>query len=31
LEAKTAKLWADLTFLVPLPTAQTESAIKERK
>lgn len=31
LEAKTVKLWADLTFLVPLPTAQTESAIKERK
>lgn len=31
LEAKTAKLWADLTFLVPLPTAQTESAIKEPK
>ncbi|QRQ85906.1 TolC family protein [Cupriavidus oxalaticus] len=29
LEAKTAKLWADLTFLVPLPTAQTEPAIKE--
>ncbi|AXV83935.1 TolC family protein [Ralstonia solanacearum] len=26
LEAKTAKLWADLAFLVPLPTAQTESA-----
>ncbi|SOY44443.1 TolC family protein [Cupriavidus taiwanensis] len=31
LEAKTAKLWADLTFLVPLPTAQTEPAIKEFK
>ncbi|MGY2491340.1 TolC family protein [Cupriavidus sp. CP313] len=31
LEAKTAKLWADLTFLVPLPTAQTEPAIKELK
>lgn len=29
LEAKTAKLWADLSFLVPLPTAQTEPAIKE--
>ncbi len=26
LEARTAKLWADLAFLVPLPTAQTESA-----
>jgi outer membrane protein TolC len=26
LEAKTAKLWADLAFLVPLPTAQTEPA-----
>ena len=26
LEAKTAKLWADLTFLVPMPTAQTEPA-----
>lgn len=31
LEAKTAKLWADLTFLVPLPTAQTEPASKELK
>lgn len=31
LEAKTAKLWADLTYLVPLPTAQTEPAIKESK
>lgn len=31
LEAKTAKLWADLTFLVPLPTAQTEPATKELK
>ncbi|URF03993.1 TolC family protein [Cupriavidus campinensis] len=31
LEAKTAKLWADLTFLVPLPTAQTEPATKEFK
>ncbi|WP_024973253.1 TolC family protein [Ralstonia pickettii] len=29
LEAKTAKLWADLTFLIPLPTAQTEPATKE--
>ena len=26
LEAKTAKLWADLAFLVPMPTAQTEPA-----
>ena len=26
LEAKTAKLWADLAFLVPLPTAQTVPA-----
>ncbi len=26
LEAKTARLWADLAFLAPLPTAQTESA-----
>ncbi|CAJ0808668.1 hypothetical protein LMG19083_04749 [Ralstonia psammae] len=26
LEAKTAKLWADLAFLVPMPTAQTETA-----
>ncbi len=31
LEAKTARLWADLTFLVPLPTAQTEPATKEFK
>lgn len=31
LEAKTAKLWADLTFLVPLPTAQTEPATEEPK
>lgn len=37
LEAKTAKLWAELSFLVPLPTAQTEPAepaepaIKESK
>ncbi|WP_244959375.1 TolC family protein [Cupriavidus gilardii] len=31
LEARTAKLWADLTFLIPLPTAQTEPATKERK
>jgi len=29
LEAKTAKLWADLTFLIPLPTTQTVSATKE--
>ncbi|MHA6829612.1 TolC family protein [Ralstonia pseudosolanacearum] len=28
LEAKTAKLWADLAFLVPLPTAQTEPATR---
>lgn len=31
LEAKTAKLWADLAFLVPLPTAQSEPAVKEFK
>ncbi|WP_416047246.1 TolC family protein [Cupriavidus basilensis] len=31
LEAKTAKLWADLNFLIPLPTAQTEPAVKELK
>lgn len=31
LEAKTAKLWADLNFLIPLPTAQTEPAAKESK
>ncbi|RWA53141.1 hypothetical protein AU476_15085 [Cupriavidus sp. UYMSc13B] len=31
LEAKTAKLWADLTFLIPLPTARTEPATKEFK
>lgn len=31
LEARTARLWADLTFLVPLPTAQTEPATKEFK
>ncbi|WP_420997965.1 TolC family protein [Cupriavidus sp. 30B13] len=31
LEARTAKLWADLAFLVPLPTAQTEPALKEVK
>ncbi|WP_432257338.1 TolC family protein [Cupriavidus sp. TMH.W2] len=29
LEAKTAKLWADLNYLVPLPTAQTEAAVQE--
>lgn len=29
LEAKTAKLWADLTFLIPLPTTQTVSATKD--
>ncbi|ANA35764.1 Membrane protein [Ralstonia mannitolilytica] len=27
LEAKTAKLWADLTFLIPLPTAQSAQAV----
>ncbi len=31
LEAKTAKLWADLAFLIPLPTAQTEPAMREFK
>ncbi len=31
LEAKTARLWADLTFLVPRPTAQTEPAAKDLK
>jgi hypothetical protein len=31
LEAKTAKLWADLNYLVPLPTAQTEAAAREAK
>ncbi len=31
LEAKTAKLWADLNFLIPLPTAQTEPATKDSK
>ncbi|EYS85380.1 membrane protein [Cupriavidus sp. SK-4] len=31
LEAKTAKLWADLNYLVPLPTAQTEAAVREAK
>lgn len=31
LEARTAKLWADLAFLVPLPTAQTEPATKDVK
>nr|WP_315593778.1 TolC family protein [uncultured Cupriavidus sp.] len=31
LEAKTARLWADLTFLIPLPTAQTEPAAKDLK
>ena len=31
LDAKTAKLWADLTFLIPLPTAQTEPAMREFK
>ncbi len=31
LEAKTARLWADLNFLIPLPTAQTEPAAKDLK
>ena len=31
LEAKTAKLWADLAFLIPRPTAQTEPAMREFK
>ncbi|KUE87032.1 hypothetical protein ASL20_20055 [Cupriavidus necator] len=31
LEAKTAKLWADLNYLVPLPTAQAEAAVREAK
>ncbi|CAG9172761.1 TolC family protein [Cupriavidus pinatubonensis] len=31
LEARTAKLWADLTYLIPLPTAQTEPATGESK
>ncbi|MGY2492848.1 TolC family protein [Cupriavidus sp. CP313] len=31
LEAKTARLWAELTYLIPLPTAQTEPAMKESK
>lgn len=29
LEQRTTKLWAELTFLTPLPTAQTESTAKE--
>ncbi len=31
LEAKTARLWADLNYLVPLPTVQTEAAAREAK
>ncbi|MFV8593244.1 TolC family protein [Ralstonia pseudosolanacearum] len=31
LEARTAKLWAELAYLIPLPTAQTEPATKEFK
>lgn len=31
LEQRTTKLWADLTFLTPLPTAQTASATKDLK
>jgi len=31
LEAKTAKLWADLAYLIPLPTAQTEPVPKDSK
>ncbi|EHP37942.1 SilC, OMP component, silver resistance, three components proton antiporter efflux system, partial [Cupriavidus basilensis OR16] len=31
LEAKTARGWADLAFLVPLPTAQTEPAARDSK
>ncbi len=31
LEARTAKLWAELAYLIPLPTAQTEPATKESK
>lgn len=31
LEARTAKLWADLAYFVPLPTSQTEPATKESK
>lgn len=31
LEQRTAKLWADLTFLAPLPTAQTDSVSKDLK
>ncbi|MGO4280110.1 TolC family protein [Cupriavidus sp. RAF20_2] len=31
LEQRTTKLWAELTFLTPLPTAQTASAIKDFK
>jgi outer membrane protein TolC len=31
LEARTARLWAELTFLIPLPTAQTGPAIKDLK
>lgn len=31
LERRTARLWAELTFLTPLPTAQTEPASKDFK
>jgi outer membrane protein TolC len=31
LEARTAKLWTELAYLIPLPTAQTEPATKEPK
>ncbi len=31
LEARTAKLWADLSYLIPLPTAQTEPAREDSK
>jgi len=31
LEARTAKLWAELTYLIPLPTAQTEPVKGESK
>ncbi|MHA7684118.1 TolC family protein [Cupriavidus sp. PET2-C1] len=31
LEAKTARGWAELAFLVPLPTAQTEPAARDSK
>lgn len=31
LEARTARLWAELNYLIPLPTAQTEPAMKESR